>query len=289
MDGGILDAHRGPGRFGPAYAHMFEHDVHAAGSVDRWLLGRMVWLCAETAPHLYAAPASGHSAYGAGTRPALEALLPPRLGVAGEGAKVRGVVMACARIVRAAEAAGPRALDDLRFGGPEEAIAARGSDWCTDVARVACRLCQVAGLPARLVFLADTGAAYSGHAIIEAWRDGRWGAIDALTGVIYEEAGGRPIGTWDLMNDPELVRRHRRGADTPYTAADQFRAAGIAEYPWDAPGTHEVTGLGPYGRSILEMAERGWPGGLRWLHGEDRPAAAEPAGRHPEASPTSAR
>jgi transglutaminase-like putative cysteine protease len=275
VDAAILDAHRGPRPFGPAYARMFEEDVHAAGSVDRWLLDRMVWLCAETAPILYRAPVPGHSAYRAGTRPVLEALLPPGLPSAPPAAKVRAVVGACARIVRAADAPGPATLDDLRFGGAEEDIASRGSDWCTDVARVACRLCQVAGLPARLVILADTGAAYSGHAIIEAWRDGRWGAIDPVTAVVYEEAQARPAGTWALMNDPDLVRGHSRGRDTPFTCPEQFRAAAIAEYPWDAPGTLDVTGLNAYGRSILEMAGRGWPGGLRWLHGEDGPHAAD--------------
>ncbi|MBE3576189.1 MAG: hypothetical protein IMX00_00585 [Limnochordales bacterium] len=32
---------------------------------------------------------------------------------------------------------------------------------------------------------------------------------------------------------------------------------------------YDPSGLNPYYRSILEMAERGWPAGLRWLHGED--------------------
>ena len=30
-----------------------------------------------------------------------------------------------------------------------------------------------------------------------------------------------------------------------------------------------VSALNAYTRSILEQSARGWPGGLRWLHGED--------------------
>ncbi len=61
-------------------------------------------------------------------------------------------------------------LDDLLLGGTEEMIVERGSDWCSDVARVACVTCQRAGLPARIVSLFNTGQAYSGHSIIEVYR-----------------------------------------------------------------------------------------------------------------------
>ena len=37
-----------------------------------------------------------------------------------------------------------------------------------------------------------------------------------------------------------------------------------------------VSGLNPYTRSILEQSMRGWPGGLRWLHGEDESTRARP-------------
>ena len=41
------------------------------------------------------------------------------------------------------------------LGGPEERILERGTDWCPDVARVACALLQVSGLPARIIYLFD--------------------------------------------------------------------------------------------------------------------------------------
>jgi hypothetical protein len=33
-----------------------------------------------------------------------------------------------------------------------------------------------------------------------------------------------------------------------------------------------ITGVNDYYRSILKMADKGWSGGLRWLHIEDRRA-----------------
>jgi hypothetical protein len=35
---------------------------------------------------------------------------------------------------------------------------------------------------------------------------------------------------------------------------------------------YTITGVNDYYRSILKMADKGWPGGLRWLHSEDRRA-----------------
>jgi hypothetical protein len=158
------------------------------------------------------------------------------------------------------------------LGGTEMQIIRRGSDWCTDVARVACALCQASGMPARLVALADTQAAYSGHTIIEAFRDGAWGALDALSNVIYRHADGRPVTTWQLMCDPALIEAHARPPIPPFTTAAQFRAAAIANYfLWQA-GRYDytVSPANEYYRSILAMSASGWPGGLRWLHGEDR-------------------
>lgn len=160
----------------------------------------------------------------------------------------------------------------MRFGGTEEQIFRRGSDWCTDAARVGCVLCQIAGLPARLVFLADTAQAYSGHVITEVYRQRVWGAVDPTTAVTYRHPDGRPASTWQLMNQPGLVKAHWKGEATPCTTVGQFRAAAISNYFVSEKETYDYTisPLNDYCRSILEMSIQGWPGGLRWLHGEDR-------------------
>jgi hypothetical protein len=132
-------------------------------------------------------------------------------------------------------------------------------------------LCQIAGLPSRIVYLFDLSHAYSGHAIIEAYRSDKWGAVDSTTGVIYSTAGGVPATVWELMNDTELIRRHRADLHAFYTKPEQFQAAGIANYfSWERDRyDYTVSGLNDYYRSVLTMSNRGWPGGLRWLHGED--------------------
>ena len=161
----------------------------------------------------------------------------------------------------------------MRFGGSEEEIVHRGSAWCTDLARVAVALAQALGLPARLVYLADTAQSYSGHAIVEVHRRGRWGAADPVTAVVYRHPDGAPASTWELMRDAHLVLAHRRpDGSAPTSDPGLFRAAAIAEYDAAAtpPAVYIVSGLNPYYRAALEQAEAGWPGGLRWLHGEER-------------------
>jgi hypothetical protein len=242
------DSWRGPGVFGPAYRAMFEAEPHPPGSVDRVLIEEMVLLGEKTRPRLYPPKRPEPPRYEPGSRPGLEGLVRD------------ATVAAISRFGRSLGASVPDGIEELVLGGTEEQIVARGSDWCTDVARVACALCQVEGIPARTVFLADVEAAYSGHAIVEAFHEGAWGAFDPLLDVVYRSAEGRPASVFDLACGPA-------GPITP-----QFRAAAIAEYPIAEASRHSYPVVEPnaYLRSILERSVRGWPGGLRWLHGEDR-------------------
>ena len=140
------------------------------------------------------------------------------------------------------------------------------------MARVGCVLCQVSGIPARLVILFDTAQAYSGHVIIETFRRERWGAIDTNTGVVYRHPDGRPASTWELMNEPELIESHACNPIAAYTSTrGQFAGAAIFNYfVWQSEMySYAVSTINAYLRSILCMAQQGWPGGLRWLHGEE--------------------
>lgn len=250
---------------------MLEHDAHAPGSVDRELARTMVRLCPETAEYLYHSFSPLDIRYQHGARPKLEGILAQVVPAGTEPEQT------LARIVDYTRNLGTPAEQDLqkmRMGGTEEQIVERGSDWCTDVARVACVLCQIAGLPCRIVNLFDLDKAYSGHVIVEAYRARTWGAADSSTGVVYHRPGGEPASVWDLMRSPALVEAHR-GPNAFYTTVGQFRAAGIANYfCWQSESyDYTVTGLNEYCTSILEMSEQHWPGGLRWLHGEDNDAA----------------
>ncbi len=246
---------------------MMRRDPHAGGSVDRQLLTKMIGLDDRTTAFLYGRSPSRRTSYRRGARPILEAVA---RGIAPPGLSDEARIRAIVRFLSGLHPESPDDLDSLTFGGTEEEIIARGSDWCTDIARTGCALFQVMGFPSRLVYLADTFKAYSGHAIGETYRRGRWGAVDPLTNVVYLTKSGLPATTRDLMTQPGLVERHYRGRSTLYSRRGQFRTAAIAKYQLGRREdyNYRVSGVTPYYRSILSMSDRGWPGGLRWLHGE---------------------
>ena len=264
-----VERFRGIGQFGPAYQVMLENDSHAPGSVDRVLLEKMVKLCHETVDYLYSEYTSQKILYKKGTRPKLELYLK---NIVAESPSDEAIIEGIARFTSSLQEKAESDLDQMQVGGIEEEIIERGSDWCTDLARISCVLCQIAGFPARIIILANTEKAYSGHVVIEVYRAGVWGTVDPTTNVIYRYPSGKPASTWDLMNDPQLIKMHYRDESTFYTNPGRFRAGAIINYfiwRWK-DYDYTVSGVNDYYRSILKMANKGWPGGQGWLHGEDK-------------------
>jgi hypothetical protein len=269
----------GTSAFGSAYQIMMERDAHAFGSVDRVLASSLVRLCNETAGCLYTSFTPREARYVRRDRPELEMILDS---ICRRGSCPEERLSAIIGFTRTLGDGAEQDPHKMRIGGTEEEIIERGSDWCTDVARVACVLCQVDGFPCRIVNLFDLHRAYSGHVIVEAHRAGRWGALDSSTGIAYRAADASPASVWDLMNNPGLVEEHGKNPEASYTKPEQFRAAGIANYfVWEnSRYDYTIAGMNDYYISILSMSSRGWPGGLSWLHGEsDVPVKSDKAQR----------
>jgi hypothetical protein len=253
--------------FGPAYRTMLESDPPPPGSVDLAILERMVRLMPETAGELYPDQPPPTPAYRPGSRPRLEeAVARATLDAEDDETRVDGLAALGASLAA-------RAPDEILLGGTEEQILDRATDWCTDLARLVGALAQVAGMPSRPVFAVDTARAYCMHAVVEVHRGGSWGVVDAVTAVVYRQPDGRPASARDLASHPEWIDLHRRGEETPYTTREQFRGVAISSHDVDADARLPSPVVPPnaYTRSILAEGERGWPGGLRWLHGEDGP------------------
>ena len=264
-----ISSYKGLSQFGPAYKVMFENDAHAPGSIDRILMENMIRLCSETVDYLYSEYSPTRSFYQNGARPELEQYVEKAvLSCHSDEERIEAI----AQFTNGLQEKASSDLDSMRVGGTEEEIIARGSDWCQDVARIGCALCQVAGFPARIVYLVDTKKAYSGHVIIEVYRAKVWGAVDPLTNVMYRHLEGKSASTWDLMNNPHLIECHWRDKSTLYTTIDQFRGAAISNYfvwRW-REYDYTKSKINDYYRSILEMSDKGWPGGLRWFHRENK-------------------
>lgn len=263
--GSLLVRYQGINQFGKAYEYMLANDTHAPGSVDRVLAKEMVRLCDDTKRLLYAEPTPCN--YEKGLRPTLEAFLDQAIKNAGsEGEMIDRLLDALLPVVERGEGI---ALDQMLFGGLEEEIIARGSDWCTDMARVACILAQLSGIPARIIYAFNLRSAYSGHAVIETFYDGRWGVADPIRGVRYLTEDGLPASAWDIMNRTPVRAVPAGRADV--VDYDQYLGVAVVDYraPDQSKFDYSVSHVNDYFRAILQESEKGWPGGLRWLFGED--------------------
>jgi len=261
--------YQGLSQFGPAYGVMLKNDTHAPGSIDWTLMENMIRLCPETVDYLYGKYTPTKNLYKKGSRPELEHYIKAIL----ENSSGERQIKAITRFTSNLQKKVSDNLDLMQFGGTEEEIIARHSDWCTDVARVGCALCQVAGFPARIVYLFDIKRAYSGHVIIEVYRNKVWGAVDSLRDVIYRDPKGRPVSAWNLVNDRRLIERHYlKDKLVMPRAVGQFRGVAVSNYFVWRRGEYDYTQskTNKYYRSILENSNQGWPGGLRWIHDEDR-------------------
>ncbi|MFP4054470.1 MAG: transglutaminase domain-containing protein [Phycisphaerae bacterium] len=262
--------YQGIDQFGVAYGVMLRQDSPDPAGPDRLALENMVRVCDATADFLYGDYSPTEVRYQPGSRPGLEEALHVAGGDEGPASRrIRRIARFCRRLGARVARQQPA---DVRVGGSEEEVIARGSDWCSDVSRVACALCSVAGLPARIVFQANPHRPYNGHVIVEVYRRGRWGAVDPTCNVVYRHGDKSPASVWELMNAPDLVRAHYRNEGTLYANPDQFSLSAIVNYDLAAASDlhNPAVPLTEYSLRVLDMSVAGWPGGRRWLFGEEQ-------------------
>ncbi|MDE2868690.1 MAG: transglutaminase domain-containing protein [Chloroflexota bacterium] len=256
---------QGPASLPVAYQRMLQRDVHAPDSVDRVLISKMIRLTEVSADYLYRDYTPTHAILEPGSRPELEAAVRRALKIPSlesHVASLESLRQVTTYLAAIASRADDIPLEDLVFGGTEERIIARTTDWCTDLARAACVMLHVAGAAARIVCLFDTARAYSGHQVIEAYVEGSWVCADPVHGFVHERSDGTPASALDVM-------RERRASPDNRNAL--FRAVFLVSYNPMTASTCNFTesAANAYYLSILTQSSAGWPGGLRWLHGED--------------------
>src|SRR5262249_55274112 len=84
-----------------------------------------------------------------------------------------------------------------------------GKAWCNEQSRVYVRLCQVAGIPARMIFLFYSEHPFpdrrSGHVVSEFFADGHWSLSDNTWLCVFPAADGH------LMSALECHEKENRG------------------------------------------------------------------------------
>lgn len=142
--------------------------------IDRYQANQFVYYRAETAAYLDKEYTPLVVNYKIGTFPGYENLAAQYATGAQSGtARAMALLLAMPKFFRhptmpplGVPARPDRGLDD-------EPLLASGSGWCNEQARVFIRLCQVSGIPARMVHLFGQN-----HTVAEFFADGRWALAD---------------------------------------------------------------------------------------------------------------
>ena len=175
--------------------------------IDVWQGNHYLMHNDKTHGYLYGDIASFRFPYQKGTLPAFERLVAEYTSeqMTDREKAVKLLTVAMAERIRhtgiapfGGKCATDRAMDD-------SALLASGKAWCNEQARVFVRMCQVAGVPARLIFLFyDAGG---GHVVAEFHADGQWSMADASWLCVFPDEQGRLMSADECHNDPDKKLR----------------------------------------------------------------------------------
>lgn len=116
--------------------------------------------------------------------------------------------------------------DAYFWGGTEEMLITKGTDWCGEVARVFCALTQAIRIPSRIVYtFGDT----DGHVLNECFVNNRWILVDSTNNIIYW-AKGCYYSAWDVicsLDEFEWLFGHNKAY---YCAPVFFKYIAVSEY-----------------------------------------------------------
>lgn len=185
-----------------ARACMLNHlqlDANYSGAVDCQVWQKRVMLCRQTRQFLYTQFTPTATRYQRGTRPVLEQTV-ARLtaDAAGETDRMLALMRFCRDLYQTAASGAHEPA--YVYGGTEEQLIEKGEELCECLGRLLVALCEVAGLPARMVM-----HVIGGHIATEIHVEGGWAYVDPRAGLFCRKADGGPASTWDLWKAPELI------------------------------------------------------------------------------------
>ena len=265
---------KGIGIFGKQYEFGYKNETHTPGSVVRILFDEMIKLDTNSVECLYNSYTDLSARYKPGSRVFLEGIANDLRGES-DAETVDNIIKYCRKIVESCDTN----TNDFIYGGIEEDVIERTSYWCTDIARVACILFQIAGFPARIIITANTNFPYCGHIVAEVYYDGKWCVTDPNAGVAFRHENGIPASAWEVHNDSEIANRIYRindpdcmeGNSIFFPPGEQFESVGVVNYYVDdmEKYNYETSGTNEFYREILKNSDEQWASGLRWVHGEE--------------------
>lgn len=178
--------------------------------IDRYQANHFVWYRPETARYLYGEYTALEVGYKPGLLPSFE-----RIAARFTAGCTTDTERAVALLTKAMPEVfrhpgmpplGPGVKADRNL--EDEALLATGCGWCNEQARVFIRLCQVSGIPARMIHLFGQN-----HTVAEFHADGTWALADASNMFVARGSGGRLLSAAQCHDRGENQRLYAQAKE----------------------------------------------------------------------------
>jgi len=188
-------------------------NTYLRGSVDFMIHDEQIALTPETEAYFYSADAVFLPDYLKGSRPLLEQVARETTqGCTTDRAKALALVNLIGnpdsnpyRDLQYHDMTGPNYMK-RPLGGTEEQVLRKSWHMCNEITRLLVFFCQIAGLPARTVFLfIDPLTGLGGHAVTEVFFEGKWNLVENNWGIMFLMDSGYFASTVELRDDPSIV------------------------------------------------------------------------------------
>lgn len=239
---------KGYGVFGKAYEIMLKNDLHNPNSIDHKLMREMILLEDDSYHILYdvcptVPDMKTHNLY----------TFAMSFKGSDDATSIQNILNYTSKIASDYNLS----FEEMKFGGTEQEILKRGTDWCADMSRVVVVLLNCLNIPARIIHLANPLKAYNGHVVVEAFYEGKYGVIDPIYGYCFYKE--KPLDAYALMNNPTYLTEYEE------EYRDYYKMVAISEYnPMDPNNDYTISGVNDYTKTILSNDHKGL-----WMMGED--------------------
>ena len=202
---GINIADRFEGVKRDLYLSCWEYMHKAFGdNVEFERMKYQILLCPETRDYLYRAPEPSRYIYG--SRPVLEKIVYDLTApLKTEREKALAILVYIRDLYKTnCMLRGSDGNDwiDYFYGGTEEELIKKGEWLCERVARLMAALCEIAGMPGRVIFHMANG-----HLTSEIFLEGKWSYFDPRKGLFYLDEEGKIMSLAELMDNPDMIYR----------------------------------------------------------------------------------
>lgn len=185
-------------------AYLFNYkqlEANYGENVEFQLRREQVILCPQTVDFLYSKFTPLKVRYRPGSRPVLEKVVrEAAAGCTSDREKALALMRFCRDLYKRGNW-DKRPFSEYVYGGTEEQLIEKGEQLCECLGRLYVALCEIAGIPGRIV-MHDIG----GHITSEVYVDGHWAYIDPRCGMYFLKPDGSFASVWELWNNPGLLR-----------------------------------------------------------------------------------